>query len=236
MNRLLNTSSSTGSARGADRVRALQRHRRARAPGGRARSASRASPARSPSSRCARGSPPGRRSTSPGRRSSRVVDTARRAMRPARVDAVGADRRQRPGAAQNAGALVGDVVRPADRLDRDRLDDQRLAGHQEAVLLAVSALELGDDDAHGRRRRGIASVVSVPSYLRCSVRFAAMRVDRDALRGDFARAASLERRRTRAAHPRAPRSTSAPRPPAAAARARRRAPCRTPTARRRTDG
>jgi hypothetical protein len=92
-------------------------------------------------------------------------------------------------------------VRPADRFDRDRLDDERLARHQEAVLLPVLALEFHDDIRHvfdtRLERRVGALVLEVQRALR--PRFGR----RDALRLDVG-AGSL---------PPAPRACSRP-PPA----------------------
>jgi len=84
-------------------------------------------------------------------------------------------------------------VRHADRLDRDRLDHERLSGHQEAVLLAVAALELADDAVdlvahrHGERRVG-ALVLEMQRAL------AAHAIGRDPLRLDLAPSRLRERR------------------------------------------
>jgi len=57
-----------------------------------------------------------------------------------RVEPIGAQRRQR-GARGERGPLVLHVLCLADRLDGNRLDNERLARHQKAVLLSVAALE-----------------------------------------------------------------------------------------------
>jgi hypothetical protein len=61
------------------------------------------------------------------------------------VDPVRLDRCERQVARRTRGHAVLRVVGPADRFNRDGFHDERLARHQEAVLLPVLALELGDD-------------------------------------------------------------------------------------------
>jgi hypothetical protein len=57
--------------------------------------------------------------------------------------AVGFRRRERPCARSERGPRIGHARGDADCLDRRSFDDQRLAGHQEAVLAAIAALEFG---------------------------------------------------------------------------------------------
>ena len=87
------------------------------------------------------------------------------------VDPLRPDRRQRKRARLVPRHGIAGVVRPADRLDRDRLDDERLARHQEAVLLPILALELGDDIgdvAHTRLERGVGALVLDVKRASCS--------------------------------------------------------------------
>jgi hypothetical protein len=93
---------------------------------------------------------------------------------PIRVEPIGAKCRERAGTRGEDGPLVLHVLRLADCFDGDRLDDERLSGHQEAVLLPVAALEFGDHEC-GVVLRGDRSVVSVPSYFKCSTRSQLMR-------------------------------------------------------------
>ena len=66
-------------------------------------------------------------------------------LRPRDVDAAVRDRHERTLARRERDRPIGRRLRPADRLDRQRLDDQRPAGHQEAVLPGVAPPELRHD-------------------------------------------------------------------------------------------
>ena len=173
MNRLLNTSSSTGSAVRADRVRALRAARRARARGGCAASTSRASPARRRWSRCARAMIAGPAIASPGRRSSRSIDR-RLVARAVGVDArarVSGRERSRRARAELPAAYRRRVASRRSPRPRPPRSTSGLLRHQEAVALRGSASRtrrrIAGSDV---RTRDDSSVVSVPSYLRCSVR------------------------------------------------------------------
>ena len=219
---------------GADRMRALRGLDAVEHEVVARREASRASPARSPSSRSLadhRGAGDRIALAADRRGRTRRRRETRRRCR-SRSVLIGVS-----GPARGAGALVVGGIGAADRLDRDRLDDQRLARHQEPVLLR--------DAVCARTRRTIAAIVAgaissvgvgafVFEVQRARV---AMRCAGDALLRDLARAPRpCFERGNSAAIAVSARPTVALRPPAASARARRRVPCRTPTARRRADG
>ena len=233
MNRLLKTSSRIGSARRADRMRAPRRldaleHevaalRERRAPAG-------LDDGRRVVLANHRGA--GDRVAGPkvrrGRRRRRRGTRRRCRSGSSRIGASGAAR----------GANAGHGVRrrrASGRSPRPRRPRRRAACPASGSRTAAGTCARIRRPRRAAASTPVSSVVSVPSYLTCSVRLAAIRSAGMPCAATSARAALSSARELRLRPPPASSVESASRPPAASARARRRAPSRTRTARRPAD-
>ena len=174
-----------------------------------------------------------------------------------RVHAIRLERRQRARAWRELRHEVRGGFGPADGLDRDCLDDERLARHQKAVLLLVAALEVRENFPRGRRgvlpqggvRLGAALRRTSLQHLRAESRASCRcrRISCAACAGTrsvrprcpglrLPRAPFLPMRQTPRRLPPAPLPTTPPRPPAGATPAHRPTPFRRRRARLPTGG
>ena len=209
MNRLLNTSSSTGSAVVPMRVLALRRldalEQQVVARG------QRRAPARlDDRRRIALAQHGGAVDRVAGTQVVAIVDR-RVVERAVRVHAVRARaaRAVLPRGGEGRGRLVGRRLRRADGLDGDRLDHQRACPASGSRTAADSGARSPRRSARRSSAAGNSSVVSVPSYFTCSVRRHVMRgAAMPCARPRSGRASSSARERERRRLP-APRPTSA---------------------------
>src|SRR5207249_1526110 len=81
-----------------------------------------------------------------------VMDSCN-AESPLRVDAIRLEGEEWTGAVGEDRRFLGCRSRSADRFDGGRLNDQRLAGHQKAILPSIALFEFGDDAIDAWRRR-----------------------------------------------------------------------------------